>query len=65
MMKGYYSEHKLFEIDYPTVPGWEAAGIVVAYGGYNIMGRGLMGRRVAFTRNVTEDNKMKLGGCYE
>jgi hypothetical protein len=42
-MKGYYSEHKLFDIYYPTVPGLEGAGIVVSYGGYCIMGRALMG----------------------
>lgn len=66
MMKGIYSEHKLFKINYPTSAGWEAAGIVVQYGGYSIMGRALMGKRVAFTRYVEPDtNEMILGGCYQ
>lgn len=43
MMKGIYSEHKLFKINYPTSSGWEGAGVVVQYGGYSIMGRSLMG----------------------
>lgn len=28
-MKGYYSQHKLFDINYPSTPGWEGSGIVV------------------------------------
>ena len=64
-MKGYYSAHKLFKIDYPSVPGWEGAGIVVTYGGYNPIGRALVGKRVAFTRNVTPTNEMHTGGCFE
>ena len=65
LMKGYYSEHKIFDIQYPTVPGWEGAGIVVSYGGYCVMGRALMGSRVAFSRNVDEGNKMICGGTYQ
>jgi NADPH:quinone reductase-like Zn-dependent oxidoreductase len=33
MMSGVYSKNKLFDIPYPTQPGWEGAGIVVGSGG--------------------------------
>ena len=64
-MKGYYSEHKLYDVHYPSSPGWEGAGIVVAYGGRNLAGRALMGRRVSFVRNVKDDKEMIAGGTYQ
>ena len=68
MMKGYYSEHGLFDIPYPTVPGWEGSGTVVLSGGGLFAWR-ISGVRVAFVRKVKEDGDnietMELGGCYQ
>ena len=69
MMKGYYSEHKLYKINYPTTAGWEGAGIVVQSGGGicggALLGWRVMGLRVAFIRSVLNDEEMVSGGCYQ
>ena len=38
-MKGLYDEFDVFKFNYPTVPGWEGAGTVVASGGGMIANR--------------------------
>ena len=63
-LKGYYSEHGLYEIEYPSVPGWEGAGIVVHNGG-GLLGWGIMGKRVAFVRRLHNETEMRYGGCYQ
>jgi len=63
-MKGFYSEHGLFDIKYPSAPGWEGAGVVVKSGG-GLLGWRVMGQRVAFTRRVHNDTEMIAGGCYQ
>lgn len=70
MMKGYYSEHKLYKIHYPTAPGWEGAGIVVQSGGGwcgvgSLLGWRVMGQRVACVRTVLNDEEMVTGGCMQ
>jgi NADPH:quinone reductase-like Zn-dependent oxidoreductase len=62
-MKGYY-DSIVFKITYPSSPGWEGAGIVVKSGGGFFANRTL-GKRVAFTRLVENNNEMNLGGCYQ
>lgn len=65
LMSGIYSEHKLFDITYPTVPGWEGAGLVVASGG-GYMAWSVQGYRVAFIRKVEKpSNAFVLGGTYQ
>ena len=62
-MKGYY-DTIVFKITYPSSPGWEGAGIVVKSGGGFFANRTL-GKRVAFTRLVENNNEMNVGGCYQ
>ena len=38
-MKGFYDDFDVFKFNYPTVPGWEGAGTVVASGGGMIANR--------------------------
>ena len=62
-LKGYYSEHQLFDIEYPSVPGWEGSGVVV-YNGGGLLGWMNQGKRGAFVRKVHNETEMKYGGCY-
>lgn len=61
-MKGLYDEARVFDIIYPTVPGWGGAGTIVASGG-GFMGWMRQGKRVAFGR-IVDKYKVPTGGCY-
>ena len=58
-MKGMYDKFDVMPIKYPTVSGWEGAGIVVENGG-GMMGWKALGKKVAF---IVEPNS-KIGGCH-
>lgn len=50
LLKGLYGTRKTL----PAVPGWEGAGVVVAAGG-GLLGKWLVGRRVAFSSRSDSD----------
>jgi NADPH:quinone reductase-like Zn-dependent oxidoreductase len=58
MIAGVYDREKLFKISYPTVPGWEGSGTVVANGG-GYSGWKILGKRVAFVRQTHNGNEMR------
>ena len=62
-MKGLYDDFDLFKVEYPSVPGWEGAGVVVQSGG-GLMAWKVMGRRIAFSRKVV-NNEFGTGGCFQ
>lgn len=62
-LKGMYTDSEVFDIQYPSVPGWECAGIVVKSGG-GLMAWKSLGKRVAAVRKV-EGRKMIKGGSYQ
>jgi NADPH2:quinone reductase len=51
MMKGFYTVKDIFRINFPTVSGWEGAGIVVKEGG-GYMTKNTKGKRVSFMRKL-------------
>jgi NADPH:quinone reductase-like Zn-dependent oxidoreductase len=63
-MKGMYEDFDLFKTTYPTSPGWEASGIVVQSGG-SLFGWRSLGKRVAFSRKVSNGNELRVGGCFQ
>ena len=69
-MKGNYSNKKykkknIMSLEYPTVAGWEGAGVVIEYGeGFSPMGWRAMGKRVAFVVDKGHPKFSKVGGAY-
>lgn len=51
-------------ISYPVAPGWEGAGTVVATGG-GISTWGMIGRRVAFSKQSEPNQTISIGGSYQ
>lgn len=63
-MKGLYDDFDVFKFNYPTVPGWEGAGTVVASGGGMVANR-QVGKRCSFVRPIVNGNEFKAGGTYQ
>jgi len=62
-MKGAYDKFELMPLKYPTVSGWEGAGIVVKNGG-GLLGWRALGKRVAFSINSDDPNFSGFGGSH-
>ena len=63
MLKGIYHRDEIFKIDFPFVPGYEGAGIVVQNGG-GIMGWRILGTRVSVAAS-NENNHFTRGACFQ
>ena len=59
MMQGDYEG----KFEYPLTPGSEGSGTVIAYGG-GMMAWMLMGKRVAFVREIERAGHFTKGGSY-